>query len=251
MLKKNLKEPNKVKNKKKAQKIILKTNKGGTGKSTLTTYLAHLLAILGNKVLIVTTDSQNNILHFMGKSHVEFNNGLESWIKNGTGDIIQLREDLYFIPLMCDYIKPTSGNKKKLHDFFEKQEEIYDYIFIDATPTLSLDEEFLNIADSIIIPTCCDNISTDSICNLLKKIPDKSKIKAVVPNKFLNTKLEREYYSQLKEIFDYHNIKITSPIVQSRQLGEIINKGKSPWEMKSKKFDKIKEILIQIAEVIL
>ncbi len=251
MLTKNLKELNKASNKKKAKKIIIKTNKGGGGKSILTTFLAHLLSTLGNKVLIVTTDSQNNVLHFMGKSHVEFNNGLESWIKNGTGDIIQLREDLYFIPLMCDYIKPTSGNKKKLQIFFEKQEEIYDYIFIDATPTLSLDEEFLNIADSIIIPTSCDNISTDSIYNLLQKIPDKSKIKAVVPNKFLNTKLEKDYYTQLKEIFDYHNIKITSPIPQLSCLGEIINKGKTPWEMRSKKFDKIKEILIQIAEVIL
>ena len=41
--------------------IQIKVQKGGLGKSFITATLGHLLAIMENKVLILSTDSQNSI----------------------------------------------------------------------------------------------------------------------------------------------------------------------------------------------
>ncbi|MGL5904818.1 MAG: ParA family protein, partial [Cetobacterium sp.] len=78
--------------------IMFKNNKGGVGKSWLTFNTGHGLAMLGKKVLIITSDSQNNVLDFAGVE-VETGRGLEDWVTKGEGDLIQLRDNLFYIPL--------------------------------------------------------------------------------------------------------------------------------------------------------
>ena len=51
----------------KGKVIIIKVNKGGVGKTFLTVQLGAGLASIGKKVLILTSDSQNNILHYTFK----------------------------------------------------------------------------------------------------------------------------------------------------------------------------------------
>lgn len=46
--------------------VLIKANKGGVGKSWITLQLAHKAALDGSKVIIITSDSQNNILDFSG-----------------------------------------------------------------------------------------------------------------------------------------------------------------------------------------
>lgn len=234
--------------------ILTKNNKGGVGKSWITLQLAHALQLKTNKkVLILTTDSQNNILHYSGNAHVEFKNGLEDWINGKNAEIIKLREDIYFIPLMADYIKATSRNK--LVGFIQSLREKYEYILIDSTPTLSLDKDFLEIADEIIIPTFLDNVTTDSIVNLINKITEKNensklKIKAIIPNRYTRTSKEKEYYRSLVEIFHQTGVLLTVPLAQSSEIGKLIDKGKTIWESNSIKTEPIREIFLEIVEVI-
>ena len=47
--------------------IQIKVQKGGLGKSFITATLGHLLAITENKVLILSTDSQNSIYDIFTK----------------------------------------------------------------------------------------------------------------------------------------------------------------------------------------
>ncbi|MGK4199385.1 AAA family ATPase [Fusobacterium sp. HC1336] len=60
--------------------ILVKANKGGVGKSWLTLQLAHATALKDKQVLIITSDSQNNIPRFAGIKENNFENGLEYWI---------------------------------------------------------------------------------------------------------------------------------------------------------------------------
>lgn len=46
--------------------ILIKANKGGVGKSWIALQLAHGMSRLGKKVIILTSDSQNNILDYSG-----------------------------------------------------------------------------------------------------------------------------------------------------------------------------------------
>ena len=47
--------------------IQIKVQKGGLGKSFITATLGHLLTIMENKVLILSTDSQNSIYDIFTK----------------------------------------------------------------------------------------------------------------------------------------------------------------------------------------
>ena len=46
--------------------ITIGNRKGGIGKSTITAQLAHGLAILGMKTLLISGDSQNDVLKLLG-----------------------------------------------------------------------------------------------------------------------------------------------------------------------------------------
>src|SRR3712207_8199425 len=41
---------------------------------------------------------------------------------------------------------------------------------IDGNPILSLDDEFTTVADSIIIPTFLDSVTTESVHNMITKL---------------------------------------------------------------------------------
>ena len=79
--------------------ILVKANKGGVGKSWLTLQLAHATALKEKQVLIITSDSQNNIPRFAGIKENNFENGLEYWITKKNGTYLELRDNLYYIPL--------------------------------------------------------------------------------------------------------------------------------------------------------
>lgn len=230
--------------------ITLKNNKGGVGKSWLTLQLAHGTQIATEeKVLILTSDSQNNIKDFAG-INIEINEatGLETWIKKGDGDLIRLRDNLYFIPIAGTHLRgDIKNNFLKLITELKKE---YSYIFIDSTPVMKLDDIFIEQSDGIIIPTFLDGITTTSIENFIKSV-SLNKIKAIIPNRFNNTKKEKFYYEGLKNILADENIELISPIPQSAILGDLIDKGKTIWESENKKLEDIKNSLIKVIREIL
>lgn len=129
--------------------ILVKANKGGVGKSWITLQIAHALALKGKKVLIITSDSQNDIPRFAGIKDFKFEKGLEHWIKYSKGNTLILRENLFYIPLTDTFI--PDKDIKGLKNVIEALRERLDYIFIDSTPVLNLDDAFLELADQIII----------------------------------------------------------------------------------------------------
>ncbi len=66
--------------------ILVKNIKGGVGKSWITFQLAHLFAIQSKKILIITSDNQNNIPLFAGINFKNNQKGIESWIVENKGD---------------------------------------------------------------------------------------------------------------------------------------------------------------------
>ena len=57
--------------------ITIKNNKGGVGKTFITTQLAAGLAYGDKKVLILTSDPQNNVFNFLFKGDKTFKKGLK------------------------------------------------------------------------------------------------------------------------------------------------------------------------------
>uniref|UniRef100_A0A6A7G907 ParA family protein n=1 Tax=Hirondellea gigas TaxID=1518452 RepID=A0A6A7G907_9CRUS len=233
--------------------ILFKNNKGGVGKSLLTFWTAHGITSQmmkseneNFKILILTSDSQNNILQFSGIKH-KFGKGLEEYIENGTGELIRLRENLMYIPLTSTKIKSSFEDKfLKLLETFKKQ---YDFIFIDGSPVLELDNVFVNAADSIIVPTYLDTVTNTGVINLINSI-DTNKIVAIVPNRVGRGKKEKEYYTDLKNALSEYTT-ITSSIPQTAMIRDLTEKGKTIWETKVAKIHDIKKTFIEIVGAII
>lgn len=229
--------------------ILIKNNKGGVGKSWITLQLAHgLQHVSDKKVLIVTSDNQNNILEYAGKDKVELGGGLEKWVKTGTGDLIRLRENLFFIPLKTAYLNLQSKNK--LEELFKAFKEEYEYILIDSTPTIGIDKYFIGLADQVVVPGFADKVTINSITALLDQI-EVRKIKSVIINRWTKTSKEKHYYNGLVEVLKPYEIHLTAPISQSALIGKLIDDGKTIWESNSKKIKIIQENFINVIEAIL
>ena len=229
--------------------ILIKNNKGGVGKSWITLQLAHgLQHVSDKKVLIVTSDNQNNILEYAGMEKAATDSGLEKWIRTGTGDLIRLRKNLFFIPLKTSHLNLQS--KEKLECLFEVFKEEYEYILIDSTPVVGIDKYFVDLADKVVVPGFADKVTINSITSLLEGV-EVRKVKSVIINKWTKTAKEKEYYAGLKEVLEPFEILLTTPINQSATIGKLIDDGKTIWESNSKKIKTIQESFVTVIEEIL
>ena len=225
--------------------ILVKNNKGGVGKTYITLQLAaHKALIKNKKTLILTSDSQNDILKFAGiKVDDTSKFGLEDFIEGKSYKIKKLRENVFFLHLQGYKIKNSFDEAFKKAIKLLKEE--YDYIVIDGSPVMGLDNLFIQVSDYIVIPTFLDNITTHSVLSMLKKV-DLNKVKAVVPNRTGRTKLEKEYYDFLNQKLGVQGIHLSFPIPQISLISRLIDNETLLWESKSKKLDYIKGIFINI-----
>lgn len=229
--------------------ILIKNNKGGVGKSWITLQLAHgLQHVTNKKVLIITSDNQNNILEYAGKEKIVSDSGLEKWVRTGAGDLVRLREKLFFIPLKTSYLNLQS--KDKLKELFEAFKQEYAYILIDSTPVVGIDKYFVDLADKVVVPGFADKVTINSITSLLEQT-EVRKIKSVVINRWGKTAKEKHYYQGLKEVLEPYEILLTTPISQCAIIGKLIDEGKTIWESNSKKLKNIHEIFVKVIEAIL
>ncbi|MBC2856887.1 MAG: ParA family protein [Cetobacterium sp.] len=232
--------------------ITIKNNKGGVGKSWITLQLAHVLSMIekspgkNHKILTLTSDSQNNILLYAGID-LEITTGLEDLVIKGTGDIIRLRDNLYYIPLVTNNF--SKNFREKLKTTLEQLKNEYDFILVDSVPVLNIDEDFVKLADYIIIPTILDTASCKGILNLSNEV-DIKKIKAIIPNKYTKTKAENFWKNILNDFLKGNSIYFSRPINQSAIIGEMTHNGKTIWESSSKKVEEFQEILLDVAQVI-
>ena len=225
--------------------ILVKNNKGGVGKTYITLQLAAYKALIKNKkTLILTSDSQNDILKFAGiKVDDTSKFGLEDFIEGKSYKIKKLRENLFFLHLQGYKIKNSFDEAFKKAIKLLKEE--FEYIVIDGSPVMGLDNLFIEISDHIVIPTFLDSITTHSVLSMLKKV-DLNKVKAVVPNRTGRTKLEKEYYDFLNQKLGVQGIHLSFPIPQISLISKLIDKETLLWESKAKKLDYIKGIFINI-----
>lgn len=223
--------------------ILIKNNKGGVGKSWLSLQLAGCQAYKNKKVLILTSDSQNNILNFAGIKIDTSKNGLEDMLEGKKHNLTALRPNLFFLHLQGYKLK--KDYEEKLKAAIKEWQKEFDYIIIDGSPVLGLDNVFIEVAEHIIVPTFLDRVTTNSILQMLKTV-DISKIRAIIPNRVGRTKLEKEEYNLLDERLKKMSILLTMPISQSGNITKLIGKGSLVWDSKSSKLNFIKGIFEEV-----
>ena len=217
--------------------FTVKVNKGGIGKTFFTVQIGHGLALQGYKVLLITSDSQNNILHYTkSKKEIDkydLSKGLRHAVLYGDNrDLyIKARENLYFLPTESSVF--SEAFEKKFDNFIRKKRKEYDYILIDSIPTMDIDKKFMECSDQLIIPTFCDYSTYEGTLNVIEEV-GANKIHSIIINLFKNTKIQKKYYSEFEKSLSRTGIVFPKPIKELSLIENLIENGKTVWESGSK-----------------
>ncbi|MEK6674797.1 MAG: ParA family protein [Planctomycetota bacterium] len=191
---------------KKPIRITIFNHKGGVGKTTLTVHIAHALADLGKKVMIVDTDPQCNLTSYLFEDSVvddllnsaESASGRTVWtavkpIVDQTGELRVVRPhsvgSLQVIPgdiRLSDFeeflgeawthcFQRRLGGFRAMGAISELIDKVAesrtDYVFYDAGPNIGpLNRALLLDTDAFIVPVACDLFSVRALKTLGQKL---------------------------------------------------------------------------------
>ena len=220
--------------------ILIKNNKGGIGKTFVAINLADYLSkikVNGNesKVLILTDDSQNNILMYSKNDYQENELAtLETCIVTGVRNpqnivVTNIKNNIDFIPFSINGIR-------NLKEWLEIMKEKYDFIIVDSNPSLQ-SPELVRESDYWIAPTELTTVSINSLNNTIEYV-GLNKLFAIVPNKkrtTLNHKegeeyLKTQYLEELKEL-GKDDVIVTDSIKLSTEFESLLFDSKTVTEL--------------------
>ncbi|RXZ68588.1 ParA family protein [Fusobacterium necrophorum] len=235
----------------------VKVNKGGIGKTFTAVQVGHGLALNGYKVLLLTSDSQNNILHYTLSKEMfsklpekyDMAKGLRHAVLFGDKEdyYIKLRKNLYCLPAESSVF--TKKFEQEFPMYLEKKKEEYDYILIDSIPTMDIDKVFVECSDYVILPTFCDFPTFHGTQNVLQTGIEK--VHSILVNKYKPTKIQKEFLEQLQKMLEETDIVFPKPIRELAQIENLLQKGKTIWETQAKNMDDCKNSFLDILEAMI
>jgi len=231
---------------KRARRIAILNQKGGTGKTTTAVNLAAGLAERENDCLLVDTDAQGNVGVSLG---VAGEQSLYHVIVDGadpTDASVPVRQHLDVITsdstLAAAEIWLARQNPDQRWKIMTKRLNLmqvsrrYDYVIIDCGPSLNLlNQNALSYADEVIIPVTCDYLALVGVKQVLRTIKDVERylnhavrVSAVLPTFYDGrTRLAREVLETLQGHFKH---KCLEPIRHNTRLAEAPSHKKTIFE---------------------
>lgn len=161
--------------------IAIANQKGGVGKTTTAVNLAACLAKAGKKVLLIDVDPQGNSTSGLGidkrRCEKTVYDCLINEEKMGNVSIRTEYENLSVCPSNLDLsgaeieLISVMGRENRLKESLASARDIFDYILIDAPPSLGLITiNTLTAADSVIIPVQCEFYALEGVSQLIETI---------------------------------------------------------------------------------
>jgi len=231
---------------KRARRIAILNQKGGTGKTTTAVNLAAGLAERESDVLLIDTDAQGNVGVSLG---VAGEKSLYHVLVDGaspTEVCVPVRQHLDVITsdstLAAAEIflarQNTDARSKMLVKRLDKMQvsRRYDFVIIDCGPSLNLlNQNALSYVDEVIIPVTCDYLSLVGVKQVLRTIKDVERhlghavrVSGVLPTFYDGrTRLAREVLETLQGHFKH---KCLEPVRLNTRLAEAPSHKKTIFE---------------------
>ena len=229
-----------------ARRVAILNQKGGTGKTTTAVNLAAGVAERGHKVLLIDTDAQGNVGVSLG---VHGEKSLYHVLVEGadpTDVSVPVRASLDVITsdatLAAAEIWLARQNPDQRSRVMTKRLNLmqvsrrYDYVVVDCGPSLNLlNQNALSYADEVVIPVTCDYLALVGVKQVLRTIKDVERhlhhavrVSAVLPTFYDGrTRLAREVLETLQGHFKH---KCLEPIRLNTRLAEAPSHKKSIFE---------------------
>lgn len=164
-----------------ARTVAIANQKGGVGKTTTAVNLAAGLALSGKRVLLIDMDPQGSAGSGLGYPSIKVQRGIYDVVA-GDATLSQVIIEtevagLHLIPsgqrLVGAEIElvDVARREYRLKDALAEIENNYDFIFIDAPPSLGLlTLNALTAARSVLVPVQCEYYALEGLSHLLSAI---------------------------------------------------------------------------------
>jgi chromosome partitioning protein len=231
---------------KRARRIAILNQKGGTGKTTTAVNLAAGLAEREHHVLLIDTDAQGNVGVSLG---VNGERSLYHVLVDGLDpseaavpvrqhlDVITSDSTLAAAEIWLARQNTDARNKTLTKRLTSMQiSRRYDFVLVDCGPSLNLlNQNALSYVDEVIIPVTCDYLALVGVKQVLRTIKDVERhlhhavrVSAVLPTFYDGrTRLAREVLETLQGHFKH---KCLEPIRHNTRLAEAPSHKKSIFE---------------------
>lgn len=242
--------------------INIKSITGGVGKTFFASSIGTGLAVAGYKVLILTTDPNNNLLDMLlpveeTKDEMKYysfddkeiqidskTKGLKYWLKNGSGQIISLRENVDFIPLESLF-EDKKVFEQNIGKFLYSLKGKYDYIVIDSNSAQGIDEIILNYTKKFVILCSGDRFSFKGLIQAIQEL-GVDRISVIVFNRYLDSIVEKEYYQKIKEKLKGTGVFLNIPVRELAAIKKLIHQNKTIWESTDQRLAEVQIVFKEI-----
>jgi chromosome partitioning protein len=228
-----------------ARRVAILTQKGGSGKTTTAINLAAGIADRGFDVLLVDLDAQGNVgasLGIRGERSLYHllveNANVDDVIVPVRNHLDVITSDATLAAAEVHLARMDGARDRVLSEQLSPgvQRGRYEYVVLDCGPSLSLlNQNALSFVDEVMIPVSCDYLALVGVKQVLRTLKDIDKhlghtvrISGVVPTFFdPRTKLARDAVETLQGHFKE---RLYEPIRRSTRLAEAPSHRQSIFE---------------------
>jgi chromosome partitioning protein len=231
------------------RKLAVAMAKGGVGKTTTAVNLAHGLAMMGKRVLLVDCDTQGQVAKFLGVKP-EF--GLYEFItridKNGqmisrNSTLYQCRPNLWILAGGIRLVElknwlgeqPRETRQTILGNQLVPQQGSLDFMIFDCAPGWDvLSVNILMAVNQVLCPVALQGPSMEGLKTFFKYLQSAQQLNAdlrldyILPTMF--DRRTRQSYQILKQIQKYFARQICDPIRYNVRLSEAPSNGLTIFE---------------------
>lgn len=214
-----------------ARVVAIINQKGGVGKTTTSTNLAHALASSGAKVTVIDLDPQGHLAVSFGAVDPNLP-GIDDVMldkKNIAENVVQVRENLQLIVAgtrlkEIEQLSEGGANRgdllrKALHENLNDQ----DFIFIDCPPSSGLlVANALFAADEVLIPMAGDFLALQGLSHMMgtikrfEKVLKKKYKLSIVMSRYASTRKMSK--SVLDKVLQYFPGQVLSTVIREAAL---------------------------------